>query len=183
MYFGGARPALQGRTQFAGVNAPSTSWFLAEGATGPFFETFVLLANPNASPVDADVDVPAEQPARRSRVRSPFRRNGRLTVNIEALKPAAPALANAAVATQVTSRCRSSWSARSTGPTRRRSGTKRTTAPASRRPRRVGGWRKAAWAIERPHSVAYQTFILLANPGATPPTSTCVPAQRTDRRW
>ena len=30
----------------AGVTAPATSWFLAEGATGPFFDLFVLLANP-----------------------------------------------------------------------------------------------------------------------------------------
>ncbi len=29
--------------------APSPTWFLAEGATGPFFETFVLLANPKRS--------------------------------------------------------------------------------------------------------------------------------------
>ena len=31
----------------AGVTAPATSWFLAEGATGPFFDLFVLIANPN----------------------------------------------------------------------------------------------------------------------------------------
>jgi hypothetical protein len=31
----------------AGVTAPSTRWFLAEGATGPYFDLFVLLANPN----------------------------------------------------------------------------------------------------------------------------------------
>ena len=31
----------------AGVTAPATSWFLAEGATGPFFDLFILLANPN----------------------------------------------------------------------------------------------------------------------------------------
>jgi hypothetical protein len=30
----------------AGVTAPATSWFLAEGATGAFFDLFVLLANP-----------------------------------------------------------------------------------------------------------------------------------------
>ena len=34
----------------AGVTAPATSWFLAEGATGPYFDTFVLLANPNPTP-------------------------------------------------------------------------------------------------------------------------------------
>jgi hypothetical protein len=31
----------------AGVTAPSTSWFLAEGATGDFFDMFVLIANPS----------------------------------------------------------------------------------------------------------------------------------------
>jgi hypothetical protein len=40
----------------AGVTAPSTSWFLAEGATGQFFEMFVLIANPNPSAADVTVD-------------------------------------------------------------------------------------------------------------------------------
>ncbi len=31
----------------AGVTAPATQWFLAEGATGPFFDLFVLIANPS----------------------------------------------------------------------------------------------------------------------------------------
>ncbi len=43
----------QGRTfnaghESAGVTAPSTKWFLAEGATGPFFDLFVLIANPTS---------------------------------------------------------------------------------------------------------------------------------------
>ena len=32
----------------AGVTSPSLDWFFAEGATGGFFDTFLLLANPNA---------------------------------------------------------------------------------------------------------------------------------------
>ena len=32
-----------------GVTAPALSWFLAEGATGPFFDLFLLFANPGAS--------------------------------------------------------------------------------------------------------------------------------------
>jgi hypothetical protein len=32
----------------AGVTAPATEWFLAEGATGPFFDLFVLVANPSS---------------------------------------------------------------------------------------------------------------------------------------
>lgn len=33
-----------------GLAAPSTSWFFAEGATGPYFDLFLLLANPTAQP-------------------------------------------------------------------------------------------------------------------------------------
>jgi probable HAF family extracellular repeat protein len=50
----------QGRTFNAGhasmgVTAPATDWFLAEGATGPFFDMFVLIANPTTT--DAQVKV------------------------------------------------------------------------------------------------------------------------------
>ena len=40
----------------AGVTAPATEWFLAEGATGPFFELFLLLANPTDTPAEVRVD-------------------------------------------------------------------------------------------------------------------------------
>ncbi len=96
MYFGTA-PLFNGGHESAGVNAPSPTWFLAEGATGPFFETFVLLGNPGAtdatatltyfpmggSPITATKIVPAYS---------------RVTVNLEAEDPA---LANAAVSTKV----------------------------------------------------------------------------------
>ncbi len=38
-----------------GVSTPATDWFLAEGATGDFFDMFVLIANPTGT--DADVTV------------------------------------------------------------------------------------------------------------------------------
>jgi hypothetical protein len=44
----------------AGITAPSLSWFFAEGATGPYFDLFLLLANPNAG--DALVDVRYQRP-------------------------------------------------------------------------------------------------------------------------
>jgi hypothetical protein len=34
----------------AGVTEPAPAWFLAEGATGPYFDLFVLLANPGLGP-------------------------------------------------------------------------------------------------------------------------------------
>jgi hypothetical protein len=39
----------------AGVTRPATSWLLAEGATGPFFDLFVLIANPSPEPADVQV--------------------------------------------------------------------------------------------------------------------------------
>jgi uncharacterized repeat protein (TIGR01451 family) len=40
----------------AGVTAPATRWFLAEGATGSFFDLFVLIANPSAQAAEVDVE-------------------------------------------------------------------------------------------------------------------------------
>ncbi len=39
----------------AGVTAPALNWFLAEGATGDYFDLFVLLANPSATPAEVQV--------------------------------------------------------------------------------------------------------------------------------
>ena len=39
----------------AGVTAPATSWFLAEGATGSFFDLFILLANTTTTPTTVEV--------------------------------------------------------------------------------------------------------------------------------
>ena len=51
MYFGGRpdRPWSVGHSS-AGVTEPATEWFLAEGATGAYFDNFVLVANPNSTP-------------------------------------------------------------------------------------------------------------------------------------
>jgi len=40
-----------GGTDSAAVHAPAPQWFFAEGATGAFFDTFFLIANPNPDPV------------------------------------------------------------------------------------------------------------------------------------
>ena len=40
----------------AGVTAPATRWFLAEGATGSFFDLFVLIANPSSEAAEVDVE-------------------------------------------------------------------------------------------------------------------------------
>jgi hypothetical protein len=40
----------------AGVTAPATEWFLAEGATGSFFDLFLLIANPSTQAASVRVD-------------------------------------------------------------------------------------------------------------------------------
>lgn len=39
----------------AGVTAPATRWYFAEGATGPFFDLFLLVANPGDRATDVQV--------------------------------------------------------------------------------------------------------------------------------
>jgi uncharacterized repeat protein (TIGR01451 family) len=66
----------------AGVTAPSRNWFFAEGATGTFFDMWMLLANPGSTdaavtlryllPLGAPIDVTHEVKA-----------NSRITVNVE----------------------------------------------------------------------------------------------------
>jgi uncharacterized repeat protein (TIGR01451 family) len=100
MYFGdGTSRVFGGGHDSAGEPALSETWFLAEGATGPFFETFVLIANPKAT--DALVDItflPSTGVPVTKRKTVPA--NRRLTINIEQEDPS---LANAAVSTQVVS--------------------------------------------------------------------------------
>jgi hypothetical protein len=55
MYFDGAGQVFGAGHASAGVTAASPTWFFAEGATGQFFELFLLLANPGTTPVTATV--------------------------------------------------------------------------------------------------------------------------------
>jgi Matrixin/Putative binding domain, N-terminal len=56
MYLSRANEPFVAGHESAGVTAPADTWFLAEGATGSFFELFVLIANPNASASTVVVD-------------------------------------------------------------------------------------------------------------------------------
>ena len=42
---------VEGGHESAGVPAAATSWFHAEGATGSYFDTYLLVGNPNATKV------------------------------------------------------------------------------------------------------------------------------------
>jgi hypothetical protein len=156
MYFGD-NPLWVGGHETAGIQSPSLTWFLAEGATGPFFETFLLLANPNAS--DATVDV-RYFPAGQTSIQRTYtvKANARLTVNIEQQDVA---LLNAAVASQVTSTLPILVERAQYWPdpavawyeSHASFGTKELSAHWGLAEGRVGG----------PN--AYETYILLVNPG------------------
>jgi hypothetical protein len=47
MYRSAGGTAFEAGHESAGITAPATTWVLAEGATGPYFDTFLLLANPS----------------------------------------------------------------------------------------------------------------------------------------
>lgn len=55
MYFSTPDQPFAGGTGGAGLPQPATSWFVAEGATGSFFDTYILIGNPSAQ--DAAVTV------------------------------------------------------------------------------------------------------------------------------
>jgi len=90
----------------AGVTAPALQWFLAEGATGPFFELFVLIANPGTSTANVQVEylLPGGGVLTKSYT---VARESRFTIFVDAEElPAGSGqhpLANTPVATRVTS--------------------------------------------------------------------------------
>ncbi len=98
MYFG-ARRFWDGGHSSAGANAPATRWFHAEGATGAFFDTYILIANPNdgTATVTFTYFLIGGSVITKTATIAP---NSRLTVNVELQDPG---LADVAVSTQVTS--------------------------------------------------------------------------------
>jgi hypothetical protein len=99
MYFG-RRALWDAGHESAGAPAPAADWYLAEGATGAFFETFVLVANPSDTAAEVTMTYLPEGAATVTR-KHQVPANGRLTLNIEQEDPS---LANfGAIGTRVTS--------------------------------------------------------------------------------
>jgi Domain of unknown function (DUF4394)/Calx-beta domain len=96
MYFGDDPPFTGGHAT-AGVTAPASLWYLAEGATGEFFDTFILLLNPN--PFDVDVVVTYYTPATSGAQAVRIAAESRVSINIETVDPQVGA--RAAVSAQV----------------------------------------------------------------------------------
>jgi hypothetical protein len=99
----GTEPFSAGH-ESAGVTAPALSWFLAEGATGSFFDMFILIANPdptNAATVQATYLLDnGSQVAKTYTVAPSSRRT--IYVDDESF-PGGKLLANAALSTVLTS--------------------------------------------------------------------------------
>jgi hypothetical protein len=85
-------------TDSMGVTAPATTWFLAEGATGPFFDLYVLIANPGSTDANVRADYAR---ADGSVVTETYtvRAHSRFSVYVDAIA----GLANTPVATTLTS--------------------------------------------------------------------------------
>jgi hypothetical protein len=98
MYFG-SDPLWLGGHESGGATSLSRSWFLAEGATGSYFKTYVLLANPTSQAANVSLDfLPSSGAVVHTTRVVPA--NERRSVDISGEDPS---LRNAAVATRVTS--------------------------------------------------------------------------------
>lgn len=98
MYFGTTR-FWDGAHESPGVTGLSRNWFFAEGATGSFFDTYVLIGNPNEHVASIDVTyLLASGLTINKRHSVPGR--SRLTLNLESEHPL---LADTAVSTAISS--------------------------------------------------------------------------------
>lgn len=99
MYLDQPGRALGAGHESAGVTAPATQWFLAEGATGSYFDLFILIANPGttAAVVQADYLLAGGQVLTKTYT-VPASSRFNIWVDTED-----PALANAALSTRITS--------------------------------------------------------------------------------
>jgi type 1 glutamine amidotransferase len=86
MYLSRPEQPLAGGHASAGATALSERWFLAEGATGDFFDTFVLVGNPGNTPANLNVTYRLESGVVVLRQHTVQPRS-RLTLNIEAESP------------------------------------------------------------------------------------------------
>jgi hypothetical protein len=157
MYFG--TPVFSGGHESAGVTRPSTNWFLAEGATGSFFTTFVLLSNPNPTPAAVTLTYLREGGGTVTSLKT-IPAGTRLTINI-ATEDAS--LAATSVATRVTSDLpivveRAMYWPMTPASWNEASNAFGVTETARR-------WGLAEGRVGGPD--AFQTFILVANPDVT----------------
>jgi autotransporter-associated beta strand protein len=159
-YFGSTKARLwSGGHASAGVTAPSSRWFLAEGATGSFFDTFVLLSNPQSVAANVSLQYLFDS-GETIAVAKTVPANGRLTVNVGAEDD--PRLHHANVSTMVMSDvpilAERSMYWPSGQPWREGHNSFGVVDAATK-------WGLAEGRVGGPH--AFHTYILLANPQST----------------
>jgi autotransporter-associated beta strand protein len=159
MYFGDD-PIWTGGHASAGARGGSMTWFLAEGATGGIFDTFILVANPVPDPVDVTYTFLPESgaPAMLTRTIAGF---GRLTINPAAENLGIPAgpVATQIIATAPVIAERSQYWSATGGAWNESHNSLGVTAAATK------------WGLAEGRAggaEGYQTYILLANPGTSP---------------
>jgi subtilisin-like proprotein convertase family protein len=159
MYFGDGPSLLAGGHVSAGAPDASTSWFFAEGATGSFFDTFLLVGNPGAEPANITLTYLLDngQTVTANKI---VPANARLTVDVES---EAPALAAASFATQLTSDApivaeRAMYWLGDPAPWTESHDSLGVAATGTK-------WLLAEGRVGGPQ--AHQTYILLGNPSAT----------------
>jgi autotransporter-associated beta strand protein len=161
MYFGSTATRLWGGGhESPGASQASTSWFHAEGATGSFFDTFILLGNPQDDPAHVTLEFLLEGGETVS-VQRTVPGKGRVTVPIEAEND--PRLQSGAVSTVVTSDLpivseRSTYWSADVSPWGEGHNSFGLTQTAT-------SWGLAEGRVGGDHQFA--TFILLANPSTT----------------
>jgi hypothetical protein len=99
MYFSRPEQVYAGGHESAGVTAAQTRWFLAEGATGSFFNMFILVANPSSDAATVQLDYLLTNGQTVTRTHA-VAASSRLTLNVA---QEAPELASANMSTVVTS--------------------------------------------------------------------------------
>jgi uncharacterized repeat protein (TIGR01451 family) len=99
MYFSLPTQTFAAGHESAGVTAAANRWFLAEGATGSFFNMFILVANPSAQAATVEMQYLLTSGQVITRAHTVGAQN-RLTINVATEDPL---LASAAMSTIVTS--------------------------------------------------------------------------------
>lgn len=159
MYFSlGTNRIFDGGHESAGVNRTSRRWFLAEGATGTFFDCFVLISNPNATPANVTLTyLLPDGTTIPQMVQLPAA--SRRTINVERVDPR---LASGAVSTLVSADVgivverAMYWSSESWREAHNSFGLTEAGLRWGLADGRIGGAR------------GYDTYILLANPNTAP---------------
>jgi hypothetical protein len=163
MYFSTGGRLFNGGHEAAAVAAPATSWFVAEGRTGPFFDMYLLLANPGSTQANATVTFikPSGSPVVETRTLAP---TSRTTIHVDSVSGLADTDVSASITSDqpiIVERAMywpdpfTNWyeAHNSSGVTS--TGTQWALAEGE-----IGG------------ALGFETYILLANPGSSPASVT-----------